>query len=349
MKEYTGHLTVSFLISERSKEDKLLEERQKEQLATLLTIIIQSSTIIPFRWHKSKYMCFYCRSLFVQSAKLKEHTDTEHREIEIESVIVRTLYRKSRIKIDISDLWCSRCEDQFASFLDYFNHLPVIHEIFLDKEICDRFECFDLGDDGMSCLDCGQYFRFFGPLLHHRHKYHTEHFLCEICGLGFVSKINVDNHVKQIHEIKSCKHCSLTFPTQYSLANHVENVHMTDKLKCELCSEILGNRYLKKRHMALVHDCKSVQFICEWCSKIFTRNNKYVQHISRVHYKEKNCTCEVCGHKVFNLDALRRHMVCHDDARPFKCEVCDKTFRRKKTLVIHMRTHKLDDAVIVTN
>lgn len=323
-------------------EDKLIEDHRKEQLATLLTVIIQNTTIVPFRWHKSKYMCFYCRSLFVESAQLKEHTDSVHTEIKIRDIIIRTLYRGGRTKLDISELWCTRCETQFASFQVYLDHLAITHDLNFDKDVSQSFDCFYLADNGMCCLECGQYYRFFGPLLLHTYKYHIEHFLCEICGQGFVGKHNLNNHVKQIHGIKSCKDCNETFPTQYALANHVENVHRTEKLQCPMCLEILGNRYLKKRHMALVHDCKSSQFVCELCSKVFTRNNKYVQHKLRVHFKEKNCTCEVCGHKAFNMDSLKRHMVCHDEARPFKCELCDKTFRRKKTLVIHMRTHKID-------
>lgn len=332
-------LTIYFLIS-GSLMHKILEERRKEDLATLLTIMIQCTTITPFRWHKSKYMCFYCCALFVESSKLKEHSQSDHEEIPIEEVIVRTLYRNGKIKIEVSDIWCSRCESQFATFLEYFKHLSLVHEIFLDKDTVKAFECFRLGDSGMSCLDCGQNFRFFGPLLSHRHKYHNEHFLCEVCGQGFVEKHNVDNHVKQIHCIKACKYCDMTFPTQYSLGNHIETIHRTDKLKCPLCPEILGNRYLKKRHMALVHDCKSAQIVCEYCSKIFTRHNKYVQHKANVHFKEKNCTCEICGHKAFNIDALRRHMICHDDSKPFTCQVCDKSFRRKKTMLMHMRIHR---------
>ncbi|XP_075989336.1 uncharacterized protein LOC142985191 isoform X10 [Anticarsia gemmatalis] len=326
-------------IGKERSNSKIIEERRKEQLATILPIIFQSTTILPFRWHKSKYMCFFCRSLFIESSKLKQHTDSQHTEINIKEIILRTFYRKSRIKIDVSDLWCSRCQNQIANFKEYIRHLGALHGIFIDKETSQFFDCFSLSDDAMHCLDCGQYFRFFGPLLLHKHKYHTDHFLCEICGQGFVAKTNLENHVKQIHGIKSCKDCNMTFPTQYSLANHIENVHRKDKLKCPLCPEVLGNRYLKKRHMALVHDCKSYQIVCELCAKIFTRNNKYVQHKMRVHFKEKNCTCEVCGHKAFNVDALNRHKVCHDETKPYICEFCDKTFRRKRTLLIHMRTH----------
>ncbi|XP_047039567.1 zinc finger protein 62 homolog isoform X8 [Helicoverpa zea] len=332
--------TSKAVTKERTMEAKISEERRKDQLATVLTIIIQNSTILPFRWHRSKYMCFYCQSVFVDSSKLKQHTDDFHREIRIKDIIIRTLHRKARVKLDVSTLWCTSCENDFQNFQSYLDHLSDIHGFDLDNEASSSFDCFTLADNGMSCIECGQYFLFFGPLLLHTYKYHIEQNFCEMCGQGYVGKRNMDNHVRQIHGIKSCKHCHEIFPTQYALTNHIENMHRTDKLQCPLCPEILANRYLKRRHLALIHDCKSAQLICEYCSKIFTRNNKYVQHKLRVHYKEKNCTCEVCGQKAFNLDSLKRHMVCHDDARPFKCETCDRSFRRKKNLVTHRRAHR---------
>ncbi|XP_026743962.1 GDNF-inducible zinc finger protein 1-like isoform X9 [Trichoplusia ni] len=327
--------------------DKMIEERRKEELATLLSIIIENTDIVPFRWHKSKYMCFYCRALFVESCGLKHHTSTEHKEIEIREIIVRSLYRRGRTKLDVTNINCRPCDTEILNFESFLKHLSKIHSLSFETDAAQSFDCFSLADDGMCCLQCGQYFTFFGPLLLHTYKYHIDQFLCEVCGLGFVGKHNVHNHVKQIHKIKSCKDCNLTFQTQYALLNHTENVHKTEKLKCPICPEVLGNRYLKKRHLALVHDCKNSQFVCELCSKIFTRNNKYMQHKLRVHFKEKNVTCEYCGHKAFNMDSLKSHMVCHDETRPFKCELCEKTFRRKKTLVIHMRTHKMDDLLVV--
>ncbi|KAF9419627.1 hypothetical protein HW555_003905 [Spodoptera exigua] len=321
-----------------------VEERRKDQLTSILSIIIQNSTIMPFRWHSGKYMCFYCCSLFVESSKLKDHTNSIHKEIKITEILIRTLYRGGRTKLDVSNLWCVSCECNFRDFQEYLNHISEVHELQLDKEAAQSFSCFQLEDNGMYCLECGQFFQFFGPLLLHTYKYHIEHFLCDICGQGYVGKHNIHNHVKKIHGVKCCKLCNQIFRTQYALTKHIENVHRTDKLKCDICHEILGNRYLKKRHMALVHDCKDEQFVCEYCSKIFTRYNKFLQHKSRVHFKEKNCTCEVCGYKAFNLDCLKRHMVRHNDARPFTCEICNKTFRRKKNLLSHRRLHKADTA-----
>lgn len=321
------------------QNEKLTEEKRKDKLATILTLIIQNSTILPFRWHMSKYNCFYCQSVFVQSSELRDHAETKHRQVEIEEIIIRTLSKARRTKLDISNIWCTTCADQFDTFHEYLEHLSKRHALSIDKDATQFFDCFHLADDGMSCLECGQYFRFFGPLLLHTYKYHVEKIVCDICGQGFHTKHNVLNHINHFHGIKSCKHCNEVFPTQYALRNHVENVHRTDKLQCPMCPEILINRYLKKRHMALVHDCKSVQLVCEFCSKIFTRNNKYIQHKLRVHNKEKNCTCDVCGHKTFSPDCLKRHMVVHTEERPFKCEMCGLTFRRNKNLADHLKRH----------
>nr|XP_026489348.1 zinc finger protein 729-like isoform X2 [Vanessa tameamea] len=114
------------------------------------------------------------------------------------------------------------------------------------------------------------------------------------------------------------------------------------KLQCPKCPEILRSNYLRKQHLALVHDVKSSQFSCDICSKIFLIKSKLIQHKSRVHLKEKSITCEICGFKVFSKDLLKRHMVKHDDSRPFQCEICKKAFQRKKTLDFHRRIHTND-------
>ncbi|XP_063391154.1 oocyte zinc finger protein XlCOF6-like [Cydia fagiglandana] len=321
--------------------------RRREELTKLLTITIENSTVIPFKWQANGFLCFYCGCPFTDSSALKHHTKAEHENAKLKTILRTTVAKSGSIKLDVSELACKKCGETMRSLQHFFNHIKQ-HGFIISEEASHCCYPFILTDNDMSCLECGMSFRFFGPLLIHTHKYHTksEPFICEICGQGFIAKANVENH-RKIHDKKSdcnyhCKECDETFSTQYKLTYHFEKVHTLAKFKCPKCPEVLGSKYLKKRHLAIVHDVKSAQFKCDECQKIFSLKNKLLLHKSCVHLKERNIACEICGHKVFSKDHLKRHMVKHDDARPFECEFCKKTFQRKKTLEFHRRIHTND-------
>lgn len=59
-----------------------------------------------------------------------------------------------------------------------------------------------------------------------------------------------------------------------------------------------------------------------------------VQH-STFHYN-----CDLCKYKAVNRECLKNHVrVHHSDLKPFKCDVCEKLFKLKTTLVNHMAQH----------
>ncbi|XP_031766475.1 zinc finger protein 57-like [Galleria mellonella] len=297
---------------------------------------------MPFRWHKGKFMCFYCCEMFDLSSQLKEHT-SNHPGVDIAELLLRCVYSHNRTKLDFSDAWCTICPKEIENFEDYLAHIYEHHDLEFEETAIRPFDEFKLSDDCIKCSECEETFKNFSTLQYHIHKTHVNvdigRYLCEVCGKAFTKLTNVDNHVKQTHSVQKCKKCKQTFPSRYALDAHVDSVHKKDALKCPLCPKILGTRYLKRRHLALVHDHKSAQLACDICSMIFTRNCKLQMHKRRVHYKEKNMTCEVCGYVAFNMESLKRHMVSHDDWRPFQCDICQKTFQRKPTLKMHLKTH----------
>ncbi|SCP02545.1 zinc finger transcription factor, putative [Plasmodium malariae] len=52
-------------------------------------------------------------------------------------------------------------------------------------------------------------------------------------------------------------------------------------------------------------------------------------------------TCNVCNMVFANKKLMKRHLMCvHSDSRPYKCELCIKTYKRSDHLKKHILTHK---------
>ncbi|GBP42755.1 Zinc finger protein 208 [Eumeta japonica] len=325
--------------------EKFSEKRRKNEIATLLSCLLEFTTVMPFRWSSNKYLCFYCCSNFTSSQKLRDHTKGEHDRAKLKNVL-KNISGRSSVKIDISELACKLCRIEMDDLDSVIDHMVSDHDAKYDRTVKHYLVPFKLSDEEMGCLECEKTYRFYGTLLAHVYKVHirTKSFICEICGQGFTFKLNMDSHMKWTHLNNEwrCESCDKCFPSYYAKRNHHHAVHRTEKLKCPKCPEVLRSAYLKKQHLALVHDVKSVQFRCDLCPKVFTLKNKLSSHRRRVHLNEKSVTCEICGFRVFNNENLKRHMVKHDDARPFECEYCKKAFQRKKTLEFHRRIHTND-------
>lgn len=311
-------------------------------MTRLLVVILENSTIIPFRWHSNKYMCFYCSCCFFESSKLQHHVNDEHRDVKVTKDI-RRLLTSCRIKLDVSDIACKLCPKKLQSLEGFLAHISEVHDFAFNKEITKHIFTFKLNDRLMSCYDCDATFRFFGSLMKHVHRFHKRIFLCEICGEGFIGKRDVESHIQNKHVINPipCNKCDNTFQSASSLRHHNDLVHK-DTFKCPKCPEILKSKFIKRQHLAKVHDVKRHRFKCDQCPQVFTRNSTLVHHRSRFHLKEKTVTCNICGFKVFNNQLLKRHMIKHDGSRPYECEFCKKTFQRKKTLELHTRIHTDD-------
>lgn len=320
------------------------EKERRDELVKVLYQVLQNSNVMPFRWYGNRYMCFYCCCTFNDCDGLKRHTREEHSEAILAGVL-RNVSGRSSIKIDVSDIACTKCSIDIEDFPHLIQHLVDNHDASFNISYSKLIIPFKLSNGPMSCLQCGDMFRFFGPLLGHTHKAHSDFklYLCEVCGQGFFSKLNVGSHIKTAHPGNlKCDICHKIFSSYYTLRKHCDAYHETDKLKCPKCSLVLGSMYLKKRHLAIVHDVKSEQFYCDICSKLFTMKCKLEAHKRRVHLKERLITCEICGFKVFDSHQLKNHLITHTKTRPFQCEFCKKTFQRAKTLDFHRRIHTND-------
>jgi len=67
-----------------------------------------------------------------------------------------------------------------------------------------------------------------------------------------------------------------------------------------------------------------------------------IDHVKIEHQGQPASTdrlCTICDRRFINQNGLIRHMVCHNESKPFTCKVCGRSFSQNQNLRGHMRQH----------
>lgn len=300
--------------------------------------ILESSTVLPFKWHRQNYLCFYCHLNFKDTTLLKDHTRNEHQKCNIKAA-VSYLRRDEKVKIDVSVIECRTCKENFDNLTSLINHLKDLHSIKFTEECGYGLIPYFLHNDVFHCAVCKEEFQYFMKLNQHMNV-HFGNYICELCGKSFLSQDRLRCHSLTHGSGFRCNSCPETFDSLTRKNNHESEVHNIDKLlKCFFCTETFQNYSQRKRHHNLQHGVKIPEYNCPVCGKIFQILSKMRVHLKEVHIREKNFACSMCDQKFFSKTHVQKHMVKHFGDRVHECNVCKKSYARKQTLKDHMRIH----------
>ncbi|XP_029981973.1 zinc finger protein 771-like isoform X2 [Sphaeramia orbicularis] len=192
------------------------------------------------------------------------------------------------------------------------------------------------------------------------HIYETPHnseaLLCSVCGAGFTSKLDLDNHMKFHTEENPflCSVCCERFPRKSALKHHMK-VHSGGKVKCLVCKKGFQDRTHLRRHMT--RHTGEKPFECLDCGRRFAQKSTLVQH-KRLHTGERPFSCSECGASFSHRSNMRSHVKVHareksfnkqvgdsvvkatdKGEKQFECSLCGFAFARKSNLTRHMSVH----------
>ena len=203
------------------------------------------------------------------------------------------------------------------------------------------------------------------------HKERTFH--CELCAKSFLSPGNLTSHISRVHKklrTFSCNLCDYSAASKDSLQKHVISQHTRDfPFKCDSCPLGFFSSRQLDIHRQLRHE--GVNFICEFCSKIFkdlSYFKKHVKkhqritktfdcpecsrtfdyksrlnaHVKKVHTNPENnkmLICDECGKCISAPNGMVKHKRIHTGEKTHVCEHCGKGFAVKNTLIAHLRVH----------
>lgn len=306
--------------------------------------LLECSTIVPFKWHRQNYLCFYCHLTLKSMDEVRQHTKTEHMQPNIKSA-VSFLRRDEKVKVDVSLIRCKICAQAIVDFNSLIDHIKTVHNRVLSE-----------GENGLipyrldgtyQCAVCEETFQYFIKLNQHMNE-HFGHYVCELCGKTFLSSDRLRCHSLSHGSKFHCSICSDTFDSLTQRNHHVSKIHNKPKfLKCHHCPEVFTNYTKRKLHHSKAHNIEIPEYKCPVCGKCFQILSKMTVHVKEVHVREKNFACSMCDSRFFSKTQVQKHMVRHVGEKTHQCEVCKKAYARKQTLRDHMRTHKENHTNII--
>ncbi|KAI6080000.1 Histone H4 transcription factor-like isoform X2 [Aix galericulata] len=85
---------------------------------------------------------------------------------------------------------------------------------------------------------------------------------------------------------------------------------------------------------------------CPTCGGMFSNNTKFFDHVKRQVSEDINrVTCPLCDAVCTSVSSLKAHTrYRHCDERPFRCHLCDSSFKNAYDLHKHVETHNDSDA-----
>ena len=229
---------------------------------------------------------------------------------------------------------------------DFEEEKPAVKEKKKAKKVSEKVEKCD--EENLVCPICNKVITKYWMKGHlETHTEERKH-ACQLCGAKYKTKMCLRSHIWAVHaefeEVVPCSFCGKTFPSKFKIQRHIARNHTA--IQCGQCEKMLENRMKLTQHMKVEHGKQVKKAVaktsfCDLCGKT-VGSLSLKKHLAICNGTGKRrsrgrmvVTCEVCG-KVFKKSYnLKVHMTKHTGVKNFACDLCDKSFVAKRTLIQH--------------
>ena len=232
---------------------------------------------------------------------------------------------------------CSICESTFRTTEQRYKHMRQEHS---DKR-------------AYSCQHCSRKFTSFTFLETHFRRIHrnetNQPWICSLCDMKCNQFWDYKDHFERVHSDKqcfTCQTCGKAFNRKVHFLAHQETHAKEKTAECKVCKKLFKGKSQLASHMYTSHSqayrqqCGGQKLLCDTCGKSYTNPKGLRLHI-RTHTGEGMLKCDVCDILLPNPSRLRAHLATiHATDRPYKCDICDKTFVYAISYKAHCNMHE---------
>ncbi|XP_051959004.1 zinc finger protein 646 [Xyrauchen texanus] len=169
------------------------------------------------------------------------------------------------------------------------------------------------------CDQCGRSYRHAGSLVNHKNSHKTGEYYCALCNNTYSNQLAMKNHLRIHFAIKRhrCQDCGRAFRGNKQLLNHTCS---TNKRTAAARRKLRGRKQAKDLR-------------CIRCRLVFPDSELLAGHTCS---KETGPDSDHPG----NADADNDSATLKKEERPFKCNICSRSYRHAGSLLNHKNTHK---------
>ncbi|XP_066143934.1 testis-specific zinc finger protein topi [Euwallacea fornicatus] len=166
------------------------------------------------------------------------------------------------------------------------------------------------------------------------------HYQCERCIKVFNCISSLENHRSTEHVATfCCEECGETLGSAKALLIHCREHKSLKPYVCDTCGRSYSQTSHLWQHMRFHQGIKPFACPHQGCEARYTIRPDLKDHIRKVHTRERPFKCNVCSKSFLTGSVFYQHRLIHTNDRRYGCEVCKKRFFRADALNNHKRIH----------